>query len=250
MFGRGRFLDGDVEDWHIECWAWLLRNSGGLEAIQKRPLILPNADFFTPTNLEGEAKAQHIFAEVQSRTPLAGKPVQLEAQQTLAGRVSTFGIVQNPGAVSGTFRMEKEAVIISYDPDMLQHPVNLIATFAHELSHFLNLYSEEAPPGGWDLEEPATDVCVACLGFGIFGANSAFDYTQTQDFEGQGWAFSKRGYITEAEWVFGIAMFAALSGADLGTAKPYLKSHLWSQLKKAEKYMQKKNIVSAVLSYT
>lgn len=250
MFGRRRFLDSDVEDWHIECWAWLLRCMGGVDRIRATPLILPSAEYFPPTDAEGHARAEHIFRCAQELGPMKDWYVELEAQQQLAGRVATFGQVQNQGDPCGTFRIENDVAIISYNPNELDNPVSLVATFGHELGHFLNGQFPEAPPGGWELCEPATDVTTTYLGFGIFGANSAFDYQQKQDFEAQSWSSMRRGYITEAEWVLDIAIFANLGRHDLSIAKTYLKPHLWSQLKKAVKYVEKRDLALSVMSYT
>ncbi|MDH4318404.1 MAG: hypothetical protein OEV64_08445 [Desulfobulbaceae bacterium] len=44
----------------------------------------------------------------------------------------------------------------------------MIATFAHELSHYLIATAPEPPPGGWESWKFATDIGATFLGFGIF----------------------------------------------------------------------------------
>ena len=115
------------------------------------------------------------------------------------------------------------------------------------MGHYLNHSFPEGPPGGWDLEEPATDITAAFFGFGIFSANSAFHFTQTQDFDSQGYSTARLGYITEAEWAFDIAIFCVLTETDIQIAKPYLKPHIWKQVRKAEKYLRKNNSAEGII---
>ena len=35
LFGAGRFLEPDVEDWVLETWAWLLTEFGGLGQLRQ-----------------------------------------------------------------------------------------------------------------------------------------------------------------------------------------------------------------------
>ena len=72
----------------------------------------------------------------------------------------------------------------------------MVATFAHELSHYLTATAPEPPPGGWDNWEFATDICASFLGFGIFVANSAFSFNQYTEVDSQGWQSSRGGYLT------------------------------------------------------
>lgn len=247
MFGLNRsFLDRDVEDWHIECWAWLIRCGGGVEQLRESALILPSRDHFPPTDLKGHNKAKYIFDIVLQYCGMQNWPVKLQAQRGLAHRVATFGVVQNPGVPAGTFQSGHGTAQITYAPEDVSDPVSLIATFAHELGHYLQSGFQEGPPGGWDLHEPATDVASAYLGFGVFGANSAFHFTRTQDFESQGWSTAKRGYLTEAEWVLALAIFCAFVGEDIAAALPHLKPHLAKQAVKASKYVERNTLVDRI----
>ena len=57
LFGGGRFLDEDLEDWQLETWAWLMRHLGGMAHLAGTPLVLPTKDFFPPSGAEGHDKA-------------------------------------------------------------------------------------------------------------------------------------------------------------------------------------------------
>ncbi|MBY0426096.1 MAG: hypothetical protein K2Q22_10700, partial [Cytophagales bacterium] len=51
-----------------------------------------------------------------------------------------------------------------------------------------------------------TDLTTIFFGFGIFGANTAFQFYQGND----RWGYSKLGYLTQEEWAYGLALWAYL----------------------------------------
>ncbi|TLU67496.1 hypothetical protein FE810_00640 [Thalassotalea litorea] len=124
----------------------------------------------------------------------------------------------------------------------------MIATFAHELAHYLTASAKQEPPGGWENWEFATDITATFLGFGVFMANSAFNFRQYTDSDSQGWQASRNGYLTEAEHVFSLALFIQLKGISPATVTPFLKSHLRKMLKKALAEIDSSNIVAQLKS--
>jgi hypothetical protein len=119
-------------------------------------------------------------------------------------------IVQNvPRSPAGTFRSGRRRSRVTYDPDLVTRPMDLVATFAHELCHAL-LQTKGRPPGGNENDEFATDLAVTFFGFGIFGANAAFHFRQFYDSSTgtQGWSTRRSGYLTEPEWGFSLGLFA------------------------------------------
>ena len=111
----------------------------------------------------------------------------------------------------------------------------LIGAFAHELGHHLLRLPTATPPpiDGDDELECLTDLAAIYLGFGIFLANQAFTFAQHGDALSQGWRMSRRGYLPEADLVFGTALFLAVKALDPAPALACLKPHLASQMKRA-----------------
>ena len=247
MFGSRKYiLDPDIDAFHFQCWSWLLRHTGGIEKFRQTELVLPTPQFFPKTESEGHARAEHIFECVRHHAGMAEWPVRLVAQQEMQSQVSTYNFIQHGTRAAGTFANHGNGGIITYEPG--QGAISLVATFAHELGHYLNGGFPEPPPGGWDLVEPATDVTAAFLGFGVFGANSAFHFTRTQDFEGQGWSTSRLGYITEAEWALNLAIFCAVAELEISQLKDHLKPHILQIVKKSTKFIAKHKMVLEVLA--
>lgn len=243
MFRRRHFLDEDVDAFHIACWGWLLRGTGGMAEFGKTPLVLPTSKFFPKSEAQGYDRAAHIFDRTKILARMDEWPVDLVAQAELPAQLSQNVCIQHEGRAAGTFQMHGTGGVISFDPAHVGAPMVLVATFAHELGHYLNGAFDEPPPGGPELTEPATDVTAVFLGFGLFGANSSFDFRKNSE----GWASQKLGYISEAEWAFNIAIFCALGEHDSALLKPHLKPHIYSQVQSALKFIARSDIVPAIL---
>jgi hypothetical protein len=99
--------------------------------------------------------------------------------------------------------------------------------------------ARSAPPGGWSLHELHTDLVAVGLGFGIFLANSARNFSQFQDAVEMGWSSRTQGYLSEGALVTGLVIFQRLGGRDPAEARSYLKSYLQTDLKNASRALQK-----------
>lgn len=238
MWGKRRFLDPEVEEWHIECWAWLMRHLGGVEALREAPLVLPTAAFFPRPQGEGHAAAAAVFARVRELMGMGQWPCRLAERERTNVQVGEFLVLQPQSGrgTAGTFESDGREAIVTYDPELVQRPYNLIATFAHELAHYL-LHTIDEPPPGADvepmLEELATELAVAYFGFGLIAANGAFDFQQYQDFGRQGWRGGSWGYFSEDGWTFALAVFLALREEGPDEARRHLKPHLAKRLDSA-----------------
>lgn len=238
LFKSKAFLDPEDEAWHLEAWAWLLRNWGGAEDLRRSPLVTPTPEYFPSSKAVGHARAAHFFDLIKRHAKMEGWDCRLEPQPEKPNpQVSRFVILQpasgsNP---SGTFGATSEGVLITYDPAVVKTPTILVATLAHELAHYRLAYVREDPPGGREMEEYATDLATVYLGFGFFGANSAFNFRQHQSVSSQGWSWSRQGYLSERDWAFALAVFFRLTGRNAVEAKEWLKPHLYSDFQKALK---------------
>jgi hypothetical protein len=249
-FSRKSFLDAEDETWQLETWACFLRHFGGIADLRLSPLVTPTSDFFPPTDATGDSRAQHVFDCVRHHSGMTDWPCKLIAQPVRPeARVSEFVFLTpvDKGLPLGTFGVSDNEVAITYDPGSLNDSVTLIATFAHELAHYRLAPLLEDLPGGEDMHEFATDLMTIYMGFGLFGANRAFNFTQHQSFMGQGWGWSRQGYLPERAWAFGLATFLHFRGESANDVRPYLKPHLYSDLRKAKRYLERRPLVSAEL---
>jgi len=247
LFGKSRFLDAEVEDWCLETWGWLLTNLGGMKRFRQVPLVTATREFFPPTQTEGHERALYVFEQVKSLMAMEERPCRLQAFDLppRGQRVGLYAKIQRGGTANGTFQIKDGEVTICYASELVAEPRKLIATFAHELSHYLLALMMKPIPGGNDLHELATELTVAYTGFGIFSANVAFHFEQHQDPFGQGWSSGRNGYFSERTWAFALALFAALQEIEL--PRDQLKSSIADLTRQAERYLKRNDALLAPL---
>ncbi len=238
VFKPRRFLDADVEAWHLETWAWLMDHFTPEVPLKSTPLVLANADFFAPTEATGHERAQHVFDSVKRHMQIEDWPCLLEAQpeRNDGHRVAEFVSLSGEGDPNGTFRVDEDGtVIITYAPDLVGRPVDLVATLAHELAHYVLL---GLPDLDEETHELTTDLMVVYTGFGLFGANTAFSFSQYGDAFSHGWSSRRSGYLSPQSWAFALAVFALLTEDERDLSR-WLSSEVAGPWKAAMKYLRK-----------
>lgn len=246
-FGPKLPIDEDELEWQLATFQWLMLRLGGLEVIQEAEPFLPNENDFPVIATNDHERASQFFDHVRRLAGMEQWPVRLEAgEEDRSVHIAPgMALVHHDAAKPlGTFSVEaagaQAEVVIRYHPRLVRDPAGLIATFAHELCHYLINDLAEPPPGGWELEELATDLTAVFLGFGIFMANSAKSFAAFSSFNEMGWESRRSGYLSEAALVTGIAIREQLVGRDpLAVAAPHLKAHLRSDLKNADAWLNK-----------
>jgi len=229
-------IDRDIADWLVESFTWLEAETAELFDDNRFPLVTPTAGFFPASGLEGHAKALRLFETVKGLMGLSEWPCELESlDEDVDGRVSDIMFVKNtPSSPGGTFSSDGKIVNITYNPAQLREPVSLIATFAHECSHyFLHGAGLDLPEG--IEEELLTDLCAVFFGFGLFHCNSAFAFQRTND----GWSSRRMGYLSGPSFAFALAQHVLWTGTDPETALKHIKPELASVFKKSLRYLNK-----------
>ena len=237
LFGSRLPIDEEELEFQLASFKWLQRQFG---AIGDTPLILPTPEYFPSIESHRRIEARHLFDDVRRAAGLEDWPCELEIGESDrpidAGNAHLLRH-EGPNAPCGTFRIEEgpagRFAVITYNPEMEVDQIGLVATFAHELGHYLMATSPGSPPGGWDLHELHTDLAAVYLGFGIFMANSARNFSHFQDGNYSGWSSSTRGYLSEGALVTATAIFQRLAGREPSDATPYLKDYLRKDLKRA-----------------
>ena len=241
MFWKKRpTVDAETEAWMIECWQWLDRTIPAHDDKTGGELILPSRTRFPETDKQGFERASYYFDLVRDYSGMREWPCKLVAQAAspdLGNSVVFGGGVAAPGPL-GTFQATGNAAVITYDPAQLKEPMQAVATFVHELAHYLLVGRGDDPPGGEDTLECATDLATVHLGFGLFGANTAFNFRQFTDFDRQGWSYARAGYLSEAEWCFANALFLELQGIEKSVYSGYVKASVATQIEKNRAYLR------------
>jgi hypothetical protein len=246
IFKSKPLLSTADSEFQIATFKWLLRNFGGDDFYQISQLILPTRDYFPSLINSPEKAAIETFEAVKKHAGLDNWQCSLVAQEEDIDAVvaPTLAIKNAPTSPQGTFQATPEnEVIITYNPALTLKPIQLVATFAHELAHYLTVTSQEEPPGGWANWEFATDLAATFLGFGVFMANSAFNFNQFSNTDSQGWQSSRSGYLSESEHIYALTLFLNLKDLPIASVMPHLKPHLRKLLKKAHKEINRTEVI-------
>lgn len=236
LFGSSLPVDDDEFDWLLACFAWLDRTLGKRDQKDgfEPQLILPSDG-----PIMEASTASQLFDAVKRAAGLEAWHCRLERgeeRREMADTGLATGLYSESSAL-GTFSVEGNSPVIRYDPALLKNPDALVATFAHELAHLV-VHSIGIPPGGEALEEHATDCTAVYLGFGIFLANSARNFSQFSDGAMQGWRSDTSGYLSENALIAALAIFEHRFGGDRN-ANGALKSYLRPPHRKAVRYLEK-----------
>lgn len=213
--------------WLYQHFRWLEENLPA-RVVPERPLILPTKTFYPDNFSRDHASAEKAFIRTKNLLEMEEWPCVLlldhddtgEINETLR-RAGIFGESSRKGA-AGTFSTS-DSVEITYSANLLKDPVGLVATFAHELSHYLLATVKETPPAGWEELEPLTDLTAVVEGFGVFLCNSAFSFSGWSDGLSEGWSTSRQGYLSVSELAFSLGIFCVRNRIDPKLAAPFLK---------------------------
>jgi hypothetical protein len=246
-FKKKSLLNETDESFQIETYRWLLKYFGGNDFYREVKLILPTEEFFPYKVNSPEQAVEKTFEQVKKYAGMEKWPCILEKQQEdpniEMGETLLVKNVEN--TPYGTFSVNNNnEAVISYNPKLASEPMQMVATFAHELAHYLTSTAPEPPPGGWDNWEFATDIAATFLGFGIFQANSVFNFKQYSSAGVIGWQTSGGGYLSEAEHSYSLALFLLLKGISPDIAHPYCDGNIQAFLKKSVKELNENSYIS------
>jgi len=247
-----RLVDDEVADWQFENYEWLIRNFSRETALQDSELWLPIAEHFSPNNKSGQPLAGRVLAKFLFKTVKiqCGFSVNDEFRliPTIESKPQSLGgvamVQTHEDGACGRYMIDKNedgsySETITYDSDLEDNPNQLVATFAHEISHALHNRSKEPLDIEPQLYELLTDLTAVYLGYGVFIANSRFSFSQMSSHDVQGWQASGAGYLPEADIIFATAIFMAIKNIPYETAASHLKPNLRKMLKKANKQLSK-----------
>jgi len=245
MFGS-KLVDFDVAEWQLDWFAWLIDNFSSGSGLPDSKLFLPLLTDF-PANEKYPTQAEHIFHIVKAQCGFDEnnifelKPQEGRPDSSLGG----LAHVQTEGQTAcATYQIlpvtnGQPREIIRYSAELEDKPAQLVATFAHELSHALHTRCAAPLDIEPELYELFTDLTAIYLGYGIFLANTRFEFSQFSNSGTQGWQAQGAGYLPEADMIFATAIFMQIKNTPVETALPHLKPRLQKMLKKAFRQLNK-----------
>lgn len=178
--------------WLEHSFLYLLELFGRTETA-RRTVLVPDRSHF-PVRYDGsEQSAYETLKIVARQMELAPENIRLDFYDERLRNI-TAG---TPGGIYWGGR-ENDSFEISLAREMLKYPEHMVAILAHEIAH-IKLLGENRMDRN---DEKITDLTTIFFGLGIFCANEAL-----RTFN-HGWSSS--GYLTQMEWGYALALFAAL----------------------------------------
>ncbi|NQY66093.1 MAG: hypothetical protein HRT38_20945 [Alteromonadaceae bacterium] len=243
LFQTKPVLDSGTSDWIFDTFAWAIENFELNVFKQDTQLILPNNDFYPGKVSSVHQMAQSIFDLTLKYAGMENWPIRLVEpqnyqQQPLAKihfsnaiRGGSFQLVNEP---------EQETIIeITYNPNQINQPQDLIASFGQTLASILILQSDAIPPGGKDNLPQAADLVACFMGFGVMFANTAYQFKG-----GCGSCYNpaanRQVALAELDVAYCLALFSVLKSIPVKQVLPHLKLHLKKTFKQAHKEIQAK----------
>jgi hypothetical protein len=214
---------------------WLLAQFG--ERRLRREVLLPTDQHFPGIYRGTEHDVRGVLDRLCTHMDIDPGRVLLEYRE--AGTDHELSADARREAASGGSAELHEAhrgsSIVTVSDDLLDHPMALIATLAHELGHVL--LGEHRIASDQPDREPLTDLLAVFFGLGIFGANAAFDYSR--DTRGRyGYTRSRRlGYLTEPMYGYALALYAVRRGETNPTWARYLDKNPRALLRQGLRYL-------------
>lgn len=249
LFRTRAIISAEDLEFQLETFKWLIKYFPSRYSENSVRLVLPNRVCFPHVGSSIEERVNDLFQHVRRLAGMQDWPCVLEPQEVDPNPhvAPTVLVKDSPQGPAGTFRIDEDnKARITFNINQVHDNWALVATFAHELAHYLTCTAKSPPPGGWDNWEFATDLAAIYLGFGVFLANSSFTFQQYQGVSFQGWSSRRRGYLSENEIVFALAIFVLLFDVNEKVPLKHLKDALKGRYKKALKYLKENNLVMEI----
>jgi hypothetical protein len=236
-FKKSSVLSNKSEAWMKTQFDWLIEQFGEMTDFNNRGIVLPTAETFKTGGKQGHELAIHLFDQVKlyaGMSQFAINLVPLEQSYPDYEGDNIIKPVYDDGSAAGIYILDEDGVAqIQYDVNLLQEPMRLIATLAHELAHDLHTFSPQPLPEDELEEEFLTDLTSIFLGYGVFMSNTAFEYNQFQDGNLSGWSYNRLHYLPQNELVYGTALFIQKQNIDPSSVLKHLKPGLAKTLQKS-----------------
>lgn len=222
-----------VEDkeWVDEKLAWI---NAKIIPISQQETILPTNKYFNYQFTGQEEDAQFALKRIGEffKIMTAGITLEFYSEGSIQLDENLMTEREDYSGTAGWYMVDEENKhSIWIEENQLQDPQSMIATIAHELSHFVligqkNIYLEG------EENELLTDLVTIAYGFGVFLGNSKFGFNQWQAGDGWGgWSFSNQGYLPQEIIAYAMAKIEIGRSDTLPTWKKYLRKSFYSDFK-------------------
>jgi hypothetical protein len=227
------------DEWWVKSEIYNLSQMFGEGYLESLTTITP--EYFERRFTGTEEDAQYIFERLLTLMNIDGWELQLMFYSTqpipLRGGVTTTRSDKLEGDWNGSSGRYVDHGLghkeIWIELDELHDFNSLVATMAHELSHYKLLGENRIDEN----DEHLTDLLTVALGFGIFMGNSYFYFSQWSARSRYGWQMRKKGYLPEQVIAYAMAWLAQYRNEDLSW-KQYLNKTMLKYFNQSCAYIE------------
>ena len=224
----------------LEALEWIQATLGS--EVSRHEIILPIQESFDFKFTGTEQDAIKVLEYVANRMDIEWNNIKLRFyNEAIDGEISAGIMAHNVEGTQLTAGKYVEygdgEVEIWIEEKLLSNPMNLVATIAHELSHYLLLYKKKL---GED-NEYITDLLTVIFGFGIFSANSStVKMNSWMDGGSSGWRITgASGYLHPKQWGFSLACYyLKMKGDSDFDWLEYTEKEIQKEIKRSLKYLR------------
>lgn len=229
-------LDAERRHFFEHNLLWLKRTFPK-PTLHKRKVFMPVASDFPIDWKKGEETAHDLLPIVCKAMDIHPLEIQLEFfnnGRKMVDMGSYFEVVNtepNTNEAAGEYfgKNKNGKYLVGLEEGLLQFPDNLIATLVHELAHVKLMGHAKMDYN----DEMLTDLTTVFFGFGIFNANTAFQFNRSNE----GWSWSDLGYLKIDEWAYALALFTYLRKENNPEWEQYLNPTIKKLFKKSSEYI-------------
>ncbi len=238
LFNKKAPLDASSSQWLFDAFAWSLDNFDAKLFYNDTLLVLPTNQFFPGRVDSVHGMASLICDRVKGYAGISQWPTRIADQSSCSllnpSRVRVKGALRGPDGIADESVADEQRLLIPYNPQQINNPEGMIATFAHTLAHYMGQTAKTPPPGGVEYWPHVTELLAVYLGFGLMFANSAFTYRG-----GCGSCYNphavRQASLSEFEATYALAIFAVLKDIPNSSVTRHLKRHLRGTYKRMAK---------------
>ena len=225
MFRRKRTkcpITKEDKEWVVEHLDWIHKN---LFELIEFPTILPTREFFDIDFTGTEEDAKYLLDRIGQLAKINTVDLKLNfySEEPLELDRGLVTQKEEGSGSAGIFAETDDDFEIWIEVRQLKNPSGLIATIAHELTHFCLIAEKDINLEGEE-NEWFTDLVTIALGFGIFLGNVKFEFSQWQSDDGWGgWQYSSLGYLPEKVIAYAMADIETMRSNEIPEWTKFLK---------------------------
>lgn len=223
-------------DWITNCFEWI-KQEFGIETILNAEIIIPDNNNIPVKINSSEKSIKELVDFIAERMQIEKDSIEIHFynQSTMDLGGNLFTKYEDEKYSSGVYWGKNEngkyEISLELSQFKIKNKTKLIATIAHELSH-VKLLGEKRIKNN---NEYLTDLIPIIFGFGIFNANSIFQYNQ----DSYGWSTSSQGYLNEPMYGFALAAFTNIRNDLNPFWSKYLSPTVREEFEKSIIYIKK-----------